>query len=187
MQPYGFQVVTNKPVTLQRSVASQLWVWTLVFDADVWLVMAAGLVVAGVAMWWLEREHNEENFGGDASAADDGDDDALHPVARPLRGIGHGLYFSFAGFASKTEEFAPKTLAGRVLGIHQAFAVYLTICFFTANLAVILLQGDPTAQPITAVADFAARNVPACILNKDEYVTFMAQSYPDTKVQLIPG
>ena len=53
MQPYGFQVVTNKPVTLERSFVQKLWVWTLVFDRDVWLVMAAGLVVAGVSMWWL--------------------------------------------------------------------------------------------------------------------------------------
>ena len=32
---------------------------------------------------------------------------------------GHGLYFSISGLLTKTEEFAPKTIAGRIMGMCQ--------------------------------------------------------------------
>ena len=191
MQPYGFQVVTNKAVVVVRPLVQKLWTWTLVFDRDVWLVMAGGLVFVGIAMWWLEGEWNEENFGEEDAEAKEGEEKfttkGLTKGEKMLRGLGHGLYFSFAGFASKTEEFAPKTAAGRVLGIFQAFSVYLIVCFFTAQLAAILIAGEPSVQPITSISSFASLNAAACILDKSEYTSFMAENYPGIKTLLIPG
>ena len=182
MQPYGFQVVTNKAVTLSWTLTQKLWTWTLVFTSNVWLAIAASMVVVGTAMWWLEKDFNDENFG---EAGDEGEE---YPRSvKMIRGIGHGLYFSFAGLTSKTEEFAPKTAAGRLLGICQAFAIFLLIAFYTANLAAILIQGAPSVQPIKSIADFVSLNAPACILAKSEYINFMALNYPTVKTTLIPG
>ena len=65
-------------------------------------------------MTWLEREQNEENFG----------DAETTPLYAQLL---NGLYLAFSGFASKTEEYGPKTAAGRVLGILNAFSVFLVL------------------------------------------------------------
>lgn len=131
-------------------------------------------------MWIIEGDHNEEDFGRNRVAT---------------HGIGHGVYWAIAGFATRTEEFKPVTLAGcatslrlccsdrsdahalcsRVLGLVQAFAVFLFIAFFTANLAVILLQGDPTLQVITSIDSFASQNLHACVLDKSEYISFSAR------------
>ena len=50
-------------------------------------------------------------------------------------------------FPAGTQEFAPKTLAGRILGCVQAFSVFLITAFFTAGLAVMLLNDTP-ARPL---------------------------------------
>ena len=148
LQPYGFQVVTTKPVTVARTLTQKLWTWTLVFERNVWLVIAATLVLVGTAMWWLEAEWNEENFG------EGGEGEKYTRAVRVVHGLGHGFYFSFAGFASKTEEFAPKTAAGRLLGICQAFAVFLIFCTCAhcAHCNRCLLTHTPLLQAFTLLS-----------------------------------
>lgn len=65
----------------------------------------------------IPSPRSQENFPGGAEVG----------VRSFFRGIWNGVYFAFAGFVTKTEEFGPKTLAGRCLGLLNAFAVFLYI------------------------------------------------------------
>lgn len=142
------------------------------------------------------------------------------------------MYLAFAGFTSKTEEFSPKTLPGRILGaprgvtwapkhlsacasrrlaesltlrpsadralfcfvpptsppgmIH-AFAIFLTVSFYIANLATVLITAPAPYQPIKGIDSFSQLNAPACLGNKTAFTAFMAQQQPDVSVELVPG
>ena len=75
-------------------------------------MLAVSLFVVGIIMWWFERTANAEQFGGREHT----------PLAKQLW---HGVYLSFAGFTSKTEEFGPRSVPGRLLGLCNAFAIWL--------------------------------------------------------------
>ena len=95
-----------------------MWIWVRAMRPEVWLVAMAGLVASGAAMWAVEAAHNEENFGTLALSAG-----GQPPADRPLAAatsLGHGVYYALAGWATRTEEFAPVSLPGRVLGLLQA-------------------------------------------------------------------
>lgn len=68
-------------------------------------------------MWAVEAPINDDNFG---TALSKEKESVRHFGAAVVATVWHGVYFSLAGWTSKTEEFAPKSVAGRILGISQA-------------------------------------------------------------------
>lgn len=115
-QSTGFVVVTQIPVVVIEPWNERMWVWTRTFEYRVWIMMVGGLVFSGMVMWAVEAPINEDNFGLALSREKE---TVPHYRSAVLATISHGIYFSLAGWGTKTEEFAPKSLAGRVLGLAQ--------------------------------------------------------------------
>jgi ABC-type amino acid transport substrate-binding protein len=85
------------------------------------VIVALILVImfAGFLVWFFERRHNPEQFGGGVA-----------------RGVGSGFWWSAVtmttvGYGDK----APKTLGGRMLAVIWMFAAILMISGFTAAIA----------------------------------------------------
>jgi len=82
------------------------------------LSLSALLLICGLLVWMFERRGNPEQFGG-----------------RPLKGIGSGFWWAAVtmttvGYGDK----APKTLAGRLVGLIWMFAGVIIISSFTAAM-----------------------------------------------------
>jgi len=82
------------------------------------LSLSALLLICGLLVWIFERRGNPEQFGG-----------------RPLKGIGSGFWWAAVtmttvGYGDK----APKTLAGRLVGLVWMFAGIIVISSFTAAI-----------------------------------------------------
>ncbi len=80
------------------------------------------LLLVGLAMWYLERKRNSEQFGGTT-----------------IEGIGSGFWFSAVtmttvGYGDKH----PKTLGGRLVALFWMFASILLVSVFTATLTSLL-------------------------------------------------
>lgn len=75
-----------------------------------WHLLFVSLTVVGFVMCLLERGKNEENFAKEK----------MKGLGGWIEALWNGVYYAFAGFVTKTEEFAPKTLAGRCLGTRGA-------------------------------------------------------------------
>ena len=85
---------------------------------QVLLSLSALLLICGLLVWMFERKGNPEQFGG-----------------RPLKGIGSGFWWAAVtmttvGYGDK----APKTLAGRLVGLVWMFAGIIVISSFTAAM-----------------------------------------------------
>ncbi|MFP4493928.1 MAG: transporter substrate-binding domain-containing protein [Puniceicoccaceae bacterium] len=99
------------------------------------LVLLAGI---GLLMWLAERRINREQFGG-----------------RPVAGIGNGLWWSAVtmttvGYGDK----APKTFAGRVLGLVWMFSAVIITAGFTAGFASSLTR-ESIRSKVEGPADLA--------------------------------
>ena len=99
------------------------------------LLLLAGI---GLLMWLAERRINREEFGG-----------------RPAAGIGNGLWWSAVtmttvGYGDK----APKTFAGRVIGLLWMFAAVIITAGFTAGFASSLTR-DSIQSKVEGAADLA--------------------------------
>lgn len=173
--PFSYRVVAPAPVVSRRSTQENIWLWSAVFSRAAWAVLATSLVATGVVMWVVDGSHNDL-----AVKHDHADRHTLHNALS-------GVYFSVAGFVSKTDEFEPRTFPGRILNVFTSFAVFLFAACFTANLAAILIAGDPTTQPISSIASFATHHVPACVTEKLTDLQFMAANYPATAVTPVGG
>lgn len=91
--------------------------------------MLGALLAVGITMSILESSANHEDFPGTTSVS-------------KLVHIWNGAYLSVAGFTSKTEEFSPKTIPGRILGLLNSFAVWLALAMYIANLAAVFTNGQ---------------------------------------------
>jgi len=81
-------------------------------------LLALVLVSVGLLVWFFERKKNSEQFGG-----------------TPLHGIGSGFWWSAVtmttvGYGDK----APRTIAGRIVGLIWMFAAIIIISSFTAAI-----------------------------------------------------
>lgn len=88
------------------------------------------LVLAGAAVWYAERKHESNAFGG-----------------KPLGGIGNGFWWAAVtittvGYGDK----APATLPGRVIGLIWMFIGVITISGFTAAIASTLTASNLKAS-----------------------------------------
>ncbi|MCZ6836834.1 MAG: transporter substrate-binding domain-containing protein [Planctomycetota bacterium] len=86
------------------------------------MFMLAILAAIGLLVWFLERNKNAEQFGGN-----------------PIKGMGSGLWWSAVtmttvGYGDK----APVTFAGRVVGLIWMFASLMAISTFTAAIASVI-------------------------------------------------
>ncbi|WP_281968428.1 transporter substrate-binding domain-containing protein [Roseovarius nanhaiticus] len=93
------------------------------------------LLIAGAAMWFFERGHNEE-FPRD-----------------PIQGLGDGFWWAAVtmttvGYGDK----APRTLGGRIVGLIWMFTAMLIVASFTAAIAASLTVGS-LGNPIQGVTD----------------------------------
>jgi len=100
------------------------------------------LLVVGLLVWAFERRKNPEQFGGG-----------------PLRGIGAGFWWSAVtmttvGYGDK----APRTLAGRLVGLVWMFAAIVIISSFTAAIASALTVSQ-LESPVQGPRDLPAVRV----------------------------
>ena len=84
------------------------------------------LFLAGALVWFFERKHNPEQFGGDAS-----------------HGLGAAFWWAAVtmttvGYGDKT----PRTLGGRMVALIWMFTAVLMVSSFTAAIAASLTVGD---------------------------------------------
>lgn len=156
----------------QIPLLHRFWTWRTPFSDEVWGTLAASLIVIGWFMWFFERCDNEDDFG--------------HHVHTPVyEQIWNGVYLAFAGFTSKTEEFSPKTLPGRFLGMIHAFAIFLTVSFYIANLATVFISAPAPDQPIKGIKSFSQLDLPACLGNKTAFTDFMTQAHPEIPLRIV--
>lgn len=105
------------PTHPQPSAADTIFSWVTPFAGRTWALLLGSLVAVGIIMAWLESEVNHEDFPGTSN---------VHRLIH----VWNGCYLSIAGFTSKTEEFSPKTIPGRVLGVLNSFAVWLALAAY---------------------------------------------------------
>jgi polar amino acid transport system substrate-binding protein len=101
------------------AILQQLFSWAVV---KITLAVVSLLLLVGLAMWYLERKRNSEQFGGST-----------------MEGIASGFWFSAVtmttvGYGDKH----PKTLGGRLVALFWMFASILLVSVFTATLTSLL-------------------------------------------------
>ena len=169
-QAYGY-VVIAPTVTLQPAgFISRVWTWAAPFDWKVWIVLFGSLLVIGATMYVFEASTNDDNFGEAETTS-------------KFKQFYHGLYFAIAGFVTKTEEFGPKTMSGRLLGNLNAFALMIAASLYIAQLAAVLSNPPTALQTISSINSFAEANVPVCVPNRTVNLDFMSTFYPQVPVQ----
>jgi len=107
-------------------------------------LLALVLVAVGFLVWLFERRQNKEQFGG-----------------KPLEGIASGFWWSAVtmttvGYGDK----APRTLAGRVVGLIWMFTAIIIISSFTAAITSALTVGQ-LGSPIRGPGDLFGVRVAA--------------------------
>lgn len=70
----------------------------------------------------------------------------------------------------------------------HAFAIFLTVSFYIANLATVFITAPAPDQPIQGIKSFTQLGTPACLGNKTAFTDYMRQSHPDVNLALVsPG
>ncbi|MDG2422726.1 MAG: transporter substrate-binding domain-containing protein [Phycisphaerales bacterium] len=119
----GLSIVTKKePVRSVLDVLSHL-------GDSAFLQLTVSLVIIcilfGIFMWWAERRHNKEHFGGQMT-----------------HGFGSGVWWSMVtmstvGYGDK----APRTMAGRAIGLIWIFLSIVLLSAFTGTIASSMTMG----------------------------------------------
>jgi len=129
-------------------------------------LLALVLVSVGLLVWLFERRKNSEQFGG-----------------KPIHGIGSAFWWSAVtmttvGYGDK----APRTLAGRVVGLIWMFVAIIIISSFTAAITSALTVSQlgssirgPRDLPSVRVAAVAASTAEEYL--KGRHINY--QNYPD--------
>jgi polar amino acid transport system substrate-binding protein len=111
--------VTTQDENAGVAVIKQLFSWTVI---KITLAVVTLLLSVGLAVWYLERKRNSEQFGGTT-----------------IEGIASGFWFSAVtmttvGYGDKH----PKTLGGRLVALFWMFASILLVSVLTATLTSLL-------------------------------------------------
>ena len=111
--------VTMQDENAGTAVIRTLFSWTVI---KITLAVVSLLLLVGLAIWYLERKRNSEQFGGTT-----------------IEGIASGFWFSAVtmttvGYGDKH----PKTLGGRIIALFWMFASILLVSVFTATLTSLL-------------------------------------------------
>lgn len=84
------------------------------------------LLLIGVLMWWFERRHNPEQFGGGRA-----------------QGIFSGFWWAMVTMTTVGYgDVAPRTVPGRLIGLVWMLTALLVVSFFTASITSALTVGQ---------------------------------------------
>jgi ABC-type amino acid transport substrate-binding protein len=131
----GLGIAVNESGSLILAVLKQLFSWEL-FVAVSSLVLL--LLAIGVILWFFEKSKNHEEFGGTW-----------------IEGLGSAFWWSAVtmttvGYGDK----APKTFAGRVIGLIWMFTSIVIISSFTASIASVITLTSIQGK-VSKVSDLA--------------------------------
>jgi hypothetical protein len=176
-QTFAYTVLAAQPAPQQERVLTRLFTWLKPFSAAVWGGIVACFVLSALLMSYFEYEEGTHQWqlghfheGGRAAAG-----------AQPSVGaiLAQGFYTSMTHFVtSNNEQFIAITLPGRAYLIAYSFTIMLIVSSYVANLAAVLSQPPPSSAVISAFADFAAKNVRACVLNNTDVLSLIAEMGP---------
>jgi polar amino acid transport system substrate-binding protein len=151
------------------AVVRQIFSWTVV---KITLAVVLLLLLVGLAMWYLERKRNSEQFGGTTA-----------------EGIASGFWFSAVtmttvGYGDKH----PKTLGGRMVALFWMFASILLVSVFTATLTSLLTvkQLAPSMRGLEDLKKVRVGTLPYSTsetLLQNHYITY--STYPSVIAGLI--
>ena len=178
-QTFGFVVVAPQPQLPPVPLVNELFMWVRPFSGSVWGITVLTFFISAALMAWFEKDVFEEELGG-LPAGD------THRAHRLRKLLVHGLYVSFSTFTTQNAEgFRAHTLPGRIYRTVYAFGTLLTISCYVANLAAVLVTPPSPVALISAIGDFAANAVAACVLSNADHLSFMRTQYPDTKLMVV--
>jgi len=66
-----------------------------------------------------------------------------------------------------------------------SFSILVIVSSYVAKLAAVLSSQALPVALITDIADFEAKNLRACVLNRTDDLTFMAKNYPNTPLTIV--
>jgi polar amino acid transport system substrate-binding protein len=160
--------VTMEDENAGMAVLRQLFSWTVI---KITLAVISLLLGVGLAVWYLERKRNAEQFGG-----------------TNMEGIASGFWFSAVtmttvGYGDKH----PKTLGGRLVALFWMFASILLESVFTAALTSLLTikQLVPSIRGIDDLKKTAVGTLPFTTSEtflQNRYVSY--KTYPSVMAGL---
>ena len=104
--------------------------------------LALLLLIVGLLMWWFERKHNEDQFGGTRS-----------------QGIFSGFWWAMVTMTTVGYgDTAPRTVPGRLIGMVWMLTALIIVSFFTASITSALTVGQ-LSQRIENPKDLATMKV----------------------------
>jgi len=111
--------VSGRDGHVGMAIISQIFSWAVL---KIFLAVTLLLLIVGLAVWWLERKQNSEQFGGTTT-----------------EGIAAGFWFSAVtmttvGYGDKH----PKTMGGRLVALFWMFASIILVSVFTATITSLL-------------------------------------------------
>lgn len=73
----------------------------------------------------------------------------------------------------------------RLYRVMYSFSILVIVSSYVAKLAAVLSSQALPVALITDIADFEAKNLRACVLNRTDDLTFMAKNYPNTPLTIV--
>ena len=148
----GYVVATGLNLQAARkayvdSLVTATFTWVVPFSAAVWLIIFASLLIVGCVMFHIERRYNEEDFGE-------------YSKSRWGPALTKGMYLAVAGFVTKTSEFEPKTLAGKVSGCGRRLRALRAGCWQPPLPELRILRPPASLHPAPA----GLVQQPSCLL-----------------------
>jgi hypothetical protein len=193
---FGYTVVARAPAVASLDAAARLWTWVQPFSGGVWGTIVSMFFASAALMLWFEGGSDNGDFSKFNSRRATGDgldaagvlrrDDGSTGSVRHVSKFAHGVYLSFASFATNNSQtFTAKTLPGRIYRVSYAFVILLTGSCYIANLAAVLSYVPPPVAAITSISSFEALDSPACVLNNSLHISFMQSQFPRTKLHVL--
>ena len=181
-QSAGFTVVAQLPRVQPVGAIRQLFTWTQPFSGPIWALIVATFVFSAVLMVIFESSEN----GGVTAwnighfAPQDGQPPSV------VSYLVHALYISFSHFVtSNCEMFYSVTLPGRLYRVTYSFSILVIVSSYVAKLAAVLSSDALPVALITDIADFEAKNLKACVLNRTDDLTFVGANYANTPLHIV--
>lgn len=138
----SFIMIDNTQPPIKKS-APRLDNWLRPFSLEVWLMVAATLVLSSLVYQFLESVHGEQE------------------ERSKRRWFMDNLYLSSINF-TQNYVYEPRTLAGRLFGVSFAFWAMLIGATYTANLASLLVDRPNVITPVADINDAIKRQMTFC-------------------------
>lgn len=145
------------PATISKEI--NWWNWLRPYEADVWYLSLATILLSGLVFQWLEMLSGER---GDRTR---------------WEWFQENFYLSAINF-TQAYEYRPATLAGRTFGISMTVWALVMTATYTANLASLLVDRQAAPYEVETVAEAAIFGTPICTLEGYYGNTYVAEEYP---------